>query len=94
MNVNALQLTKRKSGHDYATLNANGNGHANDPPPDGGHGEIGYLVQRKNLSIEEAKQEFFKLSVPDILEQHEREKKRKEGDATSTSARAHPRAFR
>jgi hypothetical protein len=50
---------------------------ANDPPPDVGHGEIGYLVLRKNLDPHAAKLEYLKLAVPDILEQNEREQRRK-----------------
>jgi hypothetical protein len=57
---------------------------ANDPPPDVGHGEIGYLVLRKQLSLDDAKKEFLKLAVPDILEQQERERQQKNVTAAVT----------
>ena len=52
---------------------------ANDVSPEIGHHEIGYLVLRKNLSLEEAKEEFIKLAVPQEYERlkAEAEKRRK-----------------
>jgi hypothetical protein len=61
---------------------------ANEPPPDVGHGEIGYLILRKNLNPQEAKLEYLKLAVPDILEQNEREQRRKNDEARKISQAA------
>src|SRR5207244_8496003 len=43
--------------------------------PEAGHGAIGYIALRKNLSQKDAALEFLKLAVPDILEAQERERK-------------------
>jgi len=58
---------------------------ANDPPPDVGHGEIGYLILRKNLSPHDAKLEFLRRAVPEILEQNEREQKKPQRAAATAA---------
>ena len=53
---------------------------ANDPPSS--CGEVAYIMLRKQLSEDDAKNEYLKLAVPHLVEQYEPEqRKRKEGDA-------------
>lgn len=48
-----------------------------------GHGEVAYLALRRNLSHEDAKEEFIKLALPHEYDQLKRQaENRKEGDAS------------
>lgn len=44
--------------------------------PEHGHGEIGYLALRKNLSRSEAVFEYLRLAVPELLEEQEAERRK------------------